>query len=113
MKAILFFLLIILSSCSTTEKILPGFLDIVPDFIENYFKGEVKPYSDLPSFNSKVNIKVIWEKKLPGEIKELYSFLSIYKLSDEIFIPTNEKTIYIVNSETGDINKKLEVKLDI
>ena len=113
MKAILFFLSIILSSCSTTEKILPGFLDIVPDFIENYFKEEVKPYSDLPSFNSKVNIKIIWEKKLPGEIEELYSFLSIYKLSDEIFIPTNEKTIYIVNSETGDINKKLEVKLDI
>ena len=113
MKAILFFLSIILSSCSTTEKILPGFLDIVPDFIENYFKDEVKPYSVLPSFDSKVNIKKVWENKLPGEIEELYSFLSIYKFDDQIFIPTNEQSIYIIDSETGEIKKKLQTNLNI
>ena len=56
MKKILLFLVLFTSSCSTTENFLPS---LIPDFVENYFKPEVKPYSDLPIFTPNVKIQLI------------------------------------------------------
>ena len=110
MKKILFFLIIFLSSCSTTERFLPGF---TPDFITKYFKEEVKPYGELPNFVKNTDIVAVWDKKLPGEINNEYSFLSMYKLDDRIFIPTDANNIHIVSSETGELKKTIDTELDI
>ena len=110
MKKILFFLIIFLISCSTTERFLPGF---TPDFITKYFKEEVKPYVGLPDFVKNTDVIKVWEKKLPGEINNEYSFLSMYKLGDRIFIPTDENNIHIVSSETGELKKTIDTGLDV
>lgn len=98
------------SSCSSTDGFLPGF---VPDFISNYFKPEIKPYADLPEFVSSVDAVLRWEKKLQGKIDDTYSFLNLYKYNENIYVPTNEKKIHIIASESGEIKKSIDVSLDI
>jgi len=98
------------SSCSSTDGFLPGF---VPDFISNYFKPEIKPYADLPEFVSSVDTVLRWEKKLPGKIDDTYSFLNLYKYNENLYVPTNEKKIHIIASESGEIKKSIDVSLDI
>ncbi len=98
------------SSCSSTDGFLPGF---VPDFISNYFKPEIKPYADLPDFVSSVDAVLRWEKKLPGKIDDTYSFLNLYKYNENMYVPTNEKKIHIIASESGEIKKSIDVSLDI
>lgn len=98
------------SSCSSTDGFLPGF---VPDFISNYFKPEIKPYADLPDFVSSVDAVLRWEKKLPGKIVDTYSFLNLYKYNENMYVPTNEKKIHIIASESGEIKKSIDVSLDI
>ena len=60
MKKVLFFLIIFTPSCASTERFLPNF---TPDFITKYFKEDVKPYKDLPSFSEEVNVQIIWKKE--------------------------------------------------
>ena len=60
MKKISLLLIILLSSCSSSEGLLPGF---TPDFIKDYFINEVKPYGELPSYSKDVNIKILWQLK--------------------------------------------------
>ena len=110
MKKILFFLIILLSSCSSSEKFFPGF---TPDFIKNYFKDEVKPYGELPSFSNDTNIKILWQLNLSGEIENEYSFLNIFKYENQIYIPNNEKLISIISSDTGEVIKSINTELDI
>ena len=110
MKKILFFLIILLSSCSSSERFFPGF---TPDFIKDYFKEEVKPYGDLPYFSNDSNIEILWQINLAGEIKNEYSFLNIYKFENEIYVPTNEKLISIVSSDSGEVIKSIDTELDI
>ena len=98
------------SSCSSTDGFLPGF---VPDFISNYFKPEIKPYADLPDFVSSVDAVLRWEKKLPGKIDDTYSFLNLYKYNENMYVPTNEKKIHIIASDSGEIKKSIDVSLDI
>lgn len=98
------------SSCSSTDGFLPGF---VPDFISNYFKPEIKPYADLPEFVSSVDAVLRWEKKLQGKIDDTYSFLNLYKYNENLYVPTNEKKIHIIASESGEIKKSIDVTLDI
>ena len=98
------------SSCSSTDGFLPGF---VPDFISNYFKPEIKPYADLPEFVSSVDAALRWEKKLQGKIDDTYSFLNLYKYNENLYVPTNEKKIHIIASESGEIKKSIDVTLDI
>ena len=98
------------SSCSSTDGFLPGF---VPDFISNYFKPEIKPYADLPEFVSSVDVVLRWEKKLQGKIDDTYSFLNLYKYNENLYVPTNEKKIHIISSESGEIKKSIDVTLDI
>ena len=59
MKKILILVFLFTNSCSTTKEFLP---DIVPDFVTNYFKKEVKPYDVLPEFFNSVNVDLIWGK---------------------------------------------------
>lgn len=98
------------SSCSSSDGFLPGF---VPDFISNYFKPEIKPYADLPEFVSSVDAVLRWEKKLQGKIDDTYSFLNLYKYNENLYVPTNEKKIHIIASESGEIKKSIDVTLDI
>ena len=109
MKKIIILLFLITSSCSSKEGFLPGF---IPDFISKYFEEETNPYSDLPSFDSRANINLVWENKFSGEIDETYSFLNIYKHENQIFIPTNEKIIHILSTESGKLEKSIEIELD-
>tara|TARA_B100000035_G_scaffold69164_1_gene56614 strand:+ start:5365 stop:6555 length:1191 start_codon:yes stop_codon:yes gene_type:complete len=110
MKKIFILLVLMTSSCSSTDGFLPGF---VPDFISNYFKPEIKPYADLPDFVSSVDAVLRWEKKLPGKIDDTYSFLNLYKYNENMYVPTNEKKIHIIASESGEIKKSIDVSLDI
>tara|TARA_B100001109_G_scaffold251855_1_gene246955 strand:+ start:76 stop:1272 length:1197 start_codon:yes stop_codon:yes gene_type:complete len=110
MKKIIILLFVITSSCSSKEGFLPGF---IPDFISDYFEEEAKPYSDLPSFDSKVDIDLVWENEFSGEIEEAYSFLKIYKYENQIYIPTNEKNIHIVSDKNGKLEKSIEIELDV
>ena len=110
MKKIIILLFVITSSCSSKEGFLPGF---IPDFISDYFEEEAKPYPDLPSFDSKVDIDLVWENEFSGEIEEAYSFLKIYKYENQIYIPTNEKNIHIVSDENGELEKSIEIELDV
>lgn len=110
MKKILFFLIVLLSSCSSQERFLPGF---TPDFIKEYFSEEVKPYGELPSFSNDTNIKILWQLNLSGEIENEYSFLNIYKYENTIYVPTNEKLISIISAETGKAIKSINTELDI
>ena len=111
MKKILLLLVFLFTiSCSTTEEILPGF---VPDFITNYFKDEVLPYKELPEFISETKIDLIWTNSFPGEIKNKDSFLNLYRLDDDIYIPTNENKVHIVSLESGNLKKSIDIELDI
>jgi outer membrane protein assembly factor BamB len=110
MKKIFILLVLMTSSCSSTDGFLPGF---VPDFISNYFKTEIKPYADLPEFVSSVDVVLRWEKKLQGKIDDTYSFLNLYKYNENLYVPTNEKKIHIIASESGEIKKSIDVSLDI
>ena len=91
---------------------MPG---IVPDFITNYFKKEVKPYGDLPDFVKNVKVDLIWKKTFSGEIEDNYSgsYLNLYKFNEEIYIPTNEKIVYIISSESGELKNSIDSELDI
>ena len=112
MKKILLLVFLFASSCSTTEELLPG---IVPDFITNYFKKEVKPYGDLPDFVKNVKVDLIWKKTFSGEIEDndSGSYLNLYKFNEEIYIPTNEKIVYIISSESGELKNSIDSELDI
>ena len=110
MKKVLFFLIILAPSCASTERFLPNF---TPDFITKYFKEDVKPYKDLPSFSEEVNVEIIWEKKLSGEIENNYTFLNMFKFGENIYVPSNNKKIHIVSSELGNLNESIDVELDI
>ena len=112
MKKILLLVFLFASSCSTTEELLPG---IVPDFITNYFKKEVKPYGDLPDFIKNVKVDLIWKKTFSGEIEDndSGSYLNLYKFNEEIYIPTNEKIVYIISSESGELKNSIDSELDI
>ena len=110
MKKVLFFLIIFTPSCASTERFLPNF---TPDFITKYFKEDVKPYKDLPSFSEEVNVEIIWEKKLSGEIENNYTFLNMFKFGENIYVPSNNKKIHIVSSELGNLNESIDVELDI
>ncbi len=110
MKKISFLLIIFLSSCSTTERFLPGF---TPDFIKKYFKEEVPLYGELPDYVQDTRISILWEKDISGEIKDEYSFLKIFKYEENIYVPTNEKEIIIISSESGEVLKSLKIELDI
>lgn len=110
MKKVLFFLIIFTPSCASTERFLPNF---TPDFITKYFKEDVKPYKDLPSFSEEVNVEIIWEKKLSGEIENNYTFLNMFKFGENIYVPSNNKKIHIVSAELGNLNESIDVELDI
>jgi outer membrane protein assembly factor BamB len=110
MKKVLFFLIIFTPSCASTERFLPNF---TPDFITKYFKEDVKPYNDLPSFSEEVNVEIIWEKKLSGEIENNYTFLNMFKFGENIYVPSNNKKIHIVSAELGNLNESIDVELDI
>ena len=110
MKKVLFFLIILAPSCASTERFLPNF---TPDFITKYFKEDVKPYKDLPSFSEEVNVEIIWEKKLSGEIENNYTFLNMFKFGENIYVPSNNKKIHIVSAELGNLNESIDVELDI
>ena len=110
MKKVLFFLIILTPSCASTERFLPNF---TPDFITKYFKEDVKPYKDLPSFSEEVNVEIIWEKKLSGEIENNYTFLNMFKFGENIYVPSNNKKIHIVSAELGNLNESIDVELDI
>ena len=112
MKKILILVFLFTGSCSTTKEYLPG---IVPDFIVNYFKEEVKPYSVLPEFTNSVNIDLIWKKKFSGEIEDEdgVSYLNLYKFNEEIYIPTNEKKVHIISLENGELKKSIDTELDV
>ena len=110
MKKISFLLIIFLSSCSTTERFLPGF---TPDFIKKYFQEEVPLYGELPDYVQESKVSILWEKNISGEIEDEYSFLKIYKFGNEIYVPTNEKEIVIISSENGQVIKSLKIELDI
>jgi outer membrane protein assembly factor BamB len=110
MKKVLFFLIIFTPSCASTERFLPNF---TPDFITKYFKEDVKPYKDLPPFSEEVNVEIIWEKKLSGEIENNYTFLNMFKFGENIYVPSNNKKIHIVSSELGNLNESIDVELDI
>ena len=110
MKKISLLLIILLSSCSSSEGLLPGF---TPDFIKDYFINEVKPYGELPSYSKDANIKILWQLNLSGEVENEYSFLNIYKYGNEIYVPTNKKLISIISSETGEIIKSINTELNI
>lgn len=110
MKKILIFLFLITSSCSSTEGFMPGF---IPDFISNYFEDEVQLHADLPDYTSSVEINLVWKKGFSAEIEDLHSFLNIFKLDEDIYIPTNNRKIHIVSSELGNLKKSIELNLDI
>ena len=110
MKKVLFFLIIFTPSCASTERFLPNF---TPDFITKYFKEDVKPYKDLPSFSEEVNVEIIWKKKLSGEIENNYTFLNMFKFGENIYVPSNNKKIHIVSAELGNLNESIDVELDI
>jgi len=110
MKKVLFFLIIFTPSCASTERFLPNF---TPNFITKYFKEDVKPYNDLPSFSEEVNVEIIWEKKLSGEIENNYTFLNMFKFGENIYVPSNNKKIHIVSAELGNLNESIDVELDI
>jgi outer membrane protein assembly factor BamB len=110
MKKVLFFLIIFTPSCASTERFLPNF---TPNFITKYFKEDVKPYNDLPSFSEEVNVEIIWEKKLSGEIENNYTFLNMFKFGENIYVPSSNKKIHIVSAELGNLNNSIDVELDI
>ena len=110
MKKVLFFLIIFTPSCASTERFLPNF---TPNFITKYFKEDVKPYNDLPSFSEEVNVEIVWEKKLSGEIENNYTFLNMFKFGENIYVPSNNKKIHIVSAELGNLNESIDVELDI
>jgi len=110
MRKILFFLIFFTSSCSTTESFLPGF---IPDFVTKYFEEEDKGYSDLPNYTPGSKVDLIWEVEFSSKFKGTYSFLDIFKFNDKIFIPTYDKKIYVVSSESGSVEKSIDTKLDI
>ena len=110
MKKVLFFLIIFTPSCASTERFLPNF---TPDFITKYFKEDVKPYKDLPSFSEEVNVEIVWEKKLSGEIENNYTFLNMFKFGENIYVPSSNKKIHIVSAELGNLNESIDVELDI
>ena len=110
MKKVLFFLIIFTPSCASTERFLPNF---TPNFITKYFKEDVKPYNDLPSFSEEVNVEIIWEKKLSGEIENNYTFLNMFKFGENIYVPSNNKKIHIVSAELGNLKESIDVELDI
>ena len=110
MRKILFFLIFFTSSCSTTESFLPGF---IPDFVTKYFEAEDKGYSDLPNYTPGSKVDLIWEVEFSSKFKGTYSFLDIFKFDDKIFIPTYDKKIYVVSSESGSVEKSIDTKLDI
>jgi len=106
MRKILFFLIFFTGSCSTTESLLPN-------FVTKYFEEEAKIYSDLPSYISGSKVDLIWEVKFASESEDAYSFLDIFKFNDEIFIPTYDKKIYVISSESGAVEKSIDTELDI
>ena len=110
MKKVLFFLIIFTPSCASTERFLPNF---TPDFITKYFKEDVKPYKDLPPFSEEVNVEIVWEKKLSGEIETNNTFLNMFKFGENIYIPSSNKKIHIVSAELGNLNESIDVELDI
>ena len=110
MKKVLFFLIIFTPSCASTERFLPNF---TPDFITKYFKEDVKPYKDLPPFSEEVNVEIVWEKKLSGEIENNNTFLNMFKFGENIYIPSSNKKIHIVSAELGNLNESIDVELDI
>ena len=110
MKKVLFFLIIFTPSCASTERFLPNF---TPDFITKYFKEDVKPYKDLPSFSEEVNVEIIWKKKLSGEIENNNTFLNMFKFGENIYVPSSNKKIHIVSAELGNLNNSIDVELDI
>lgn len=110
MKKILIFLFLITSSCSSTEGFMPGF---IPDFISKYFEDEVQLYADLPDYTPDVEINLIWKKGFSAEIEDSYSFLNIYKLNEDIYIPTNNRKIHVVSADLGSLKNSIELDLDI
>ena len=110
MRKILFFLIFFTSSCSTTESLIPDFF---PDFVTKYFVEEDKAYSGLPNYIPGSKIDLIWEVNFSSESEDAYSFLNIFKFNDEIFIPTHDKKIHIISSESGVVEKSIDTKLDI
>ena len=110
MRKILFFLIFFTSSCSTTQSLLPNF---IPDFITNYFEEEIKIYSDLPNYIPDSKIDLIWEVKFSSELEDAYSFLNIFKFNDELFVPTHNKKIHVISSESGILEGSIDTKLDI
>jgi len=110
MKKILLLVFLFTSSCSTTEEFLPGF---VPDFVTNYFKEEVNPYSDLPDFIQDVKIDLVWKKRFSGEIIGNDSYLNLYKLNEEMYVPTSDRKVHIISLENGELKKSIDIELDI
>ena len=110
MRKILFFLIFFTSSCSTTESLLPDFF---PEFVSKYFEKEVKPYSGLPNYTPGSKVDLIWEVKFSSEAEDADSYLSFFKLNDELFVPTHDKKIHVVSSESGVLEKSIDTKLDI
>ena len=110
MRKILFFLIFFTSSCLTTQSLLPNF---IPDFITNYFEEEIKIYSDLPNYIPDSKIDLIWEVKFSSELEDAYSFLNIFKFNDELFVPTHNKKIHVISSESGILEGSIDTKLDI
>lgn len=109
-KILLLLVFLFTSSCSTTEKLMPGF---IPDFITSYFKEEVKPYKKLPEFDKDTKIDLIWETVFSGEIESEDSFLNVYRFDDDIYVPTNEKKVHIVSLDSGNLIKSIDTELDI
>lgn len=110
MKKILLLVFLFTSSCSKTEEFLPGF---VPDFVTNYFKEEVNPYSDLPDFIQDVKIDLVWKKRFSGEIIGNDSYLNLYKLNEEMYVPTSDRKVHIISLESGELKKSIDIELDI
>ena len=110
MRKILFFLIFFTSSCSTTESFMPDFF---PELVTKYFGETEKAYSDLPDYIHGSKVDLIWEVEFSSESDDAYSFLSIFKFNGELFIPTHDKKIYVISSESGVVEKSINTKLDI
>ena len=110
MRKILFFLIFFTSSCSTTESFMPDFF---PELVTKYFGETEKAYSELPDYIHGSKVDLIWEVEFSSESDDAYSFLSIFKFNGELFIPTHDKKIYVISSESGVVEESIDTKLDI
>ncbi len=113
MKKIIFFFAFFTFSCSTTDKYLPGVTSIFPNFILKYFKEDKKTYSSLPELLEKVKLQLVWQKNLSGKIDNNYASLNFQKYEKNLYVPTNDKKIYVVNYDNGNFVKSFESELDI